>query len=168
MVKWMKKKDDLSVEFIRETFDYDYETGVIKWKTDRRHVSAGDPAGHLMHCGHIKVKINNKAYRAHRLIWVWHYGEYPKYNLHIDHIDGNGANNRIENMRLVTHRENINNREIHRMGKLPGTEKCQTKTKIRWSARIYHDGKKVYLGRYDTEQEAHAAYMEYRIKYNLL
>ena len=60
---------------------------------------------------YLMVKFGNQQYFEHVLIWIWHYGNFEK-GLEVDHIDGYERNNVIENLRLVTHKENMQN--IHK------------------------------------------------------
>jgi len=83
----------------------------------------------------------------------------PK-ELRIDHIDGNGLNNQRSNLRIVTDRQNNQNKLDHRNGKLVGcyfTKNCVSKP---WMARIVVNKKTKFLGYYATEQEGHEAYMK--------
>lgn len=54
----------------------------------------------------IKIKKKNYQIYMHRLVWFWYYGELPN-DAEINHKDGNKANNKIENLEMITHRENI-------------------------------------------------------------
>jgi hypothetical protein len=108
-------------------------------------------AGYLGKDGYIRIKINNKGYTAHRLVYIYHYGDIPN-DLQIDHINGIRDDNRIENLRLVTHQENQWN---------------QTKAKgYYWHkrnktylARIVIDGKLKHIGSFDNEDDARNAYI---------
>lgn len=83
----------------------------------------------------------------------------------IDHINGNKSDNRIENLREVTNRQNNLNKLIHISGKLPG---CYLRNdKKSWSSSISISGKSRYLGSYKTEQEAHTAYLFAAILYGV-
>lgn len=83
----------------------------------------------------------------------------------VDHIDGNIENNRADNLRWVTRRENQQNLKCHREGRLVGC--CLDQTAIRnnlrkvWRAGANKAGKSIYLGHFATEQEAHEAYLSY-------
>lgn len=106
--------------------------------------------------GYIRVRQNNKEYRAHRLIWELHHGEIPSGML-IDHIDGNVRNNDISNLRLATRQQNNANRNKLDSSVLP-------KGVIRYSkyyrARITYNGTTYSLGSYSTVEEAEEAYKE--------
>ena len=58
-----------------------------------------------------KGAVNRSPKRSHRIIWEMHHGPIPK-GMQIDHIDGDCANNKLENLRLATNRENSCNREV--------------------------------------------------------
>ena len=75
---------------------------------------------------------------------------------HIDHIDGNGLNNRRENLRLCTNTENLRNQHSsHGSSKYKGVSWHKRK---KWMARIRVDGVDIYLGVYEEEEAAARAY----------
>ena len=82
-----------------------------------------------------------------------HYGKILK-NLQIDHIDRNKSNNKIENLRLATRKENSRNKSSKGF--------TWSKSSKKWVAQIRVDGTYRYLGLYETEIDAHAAYLQAR------
>jgi len=90
---------------LKELFYYDPDTGEFIRKTaPARNVKIGDVAG-SPHCeGYIEMKVDKKSYLAHRLAWMYITGSFPPDQ--IDHINHNRADNRQENLRPATHREN--------------------------------------------------------------
>jgi hypothetical protein len=132
---------------------YDPDTGKLFWKESRGVVAKGDEAGRLHHKGYVQVGVNGRRYLAHRVAWLLTHGEWPEGQ--IDHINGVRDDNRISNLRVVTHRGNQQNRKEHRHNRLVGaTFICG-----RWQSQIQIDGKRIYIGLFDTEQEAHEAYI---------
>ncbi len=75
----------------------------------------------------------------------------------IDHIDGDGLNNRRSNLRIVTNRQNQQNR-FHSLGKSPYKGINFRRRTNNYQARITVDGKRLFLGSFDTPEKAHAAY----------
>jgi hypothetical protein len=74
----------------------------------------------------------------------------------VDHLDGNGLNNQRANLRIVSRRQNGQNRHHQKTSKFPGVywHKCRQK----WHAQIRINGKVKYLGLYETENDAFEAY----------
>ena len=76
------------------------------YRNDRRNSN-----GSLDKDGYLIIKVKGKQFKAHRIVWLLCKGDFPK--LVIDHIDRNRLNNKIENLREVTPKENFQNRTIH-------------------------------------------------------
>jgi hypothetical protein len=116
------------------------------------------PIGHTDSKGYRKTKIDGHAYAVHRLMWLWHYGDWPKGD--IDHADGNPANNDITNLRDYTRSQNVQNSARR------GVVHHRNKIARQWSARIYVDGQVRHLGYFATEAEAHGAYLAAKLEYH--
>jgi len=99
-------------------------------------------------------RINNKYVYMHRLIMGLECGDSRK----IDHIDGDGLNNTRNNLRVCTHRQNLQNRGCQHncSSGLKGAYKC-TASKT-WMSRICVNGKDIYLGTFKTSKNAAEAY----------
>jgi hypothetical protein len=155
----------LTVERLREILDYESTTGTFVWR-QRAHRSKyahnaryiGKPAGWLNKKGYVYIKIDAHKYRTARLAWLHFYGSWPK--LHVDHINGDRADNRIANLREVTPQQNSFNLKGHKDSKsgLKGVYWDEARSK--WLSSIFVSGKSVHLGRFDTKQEADAAYRQ--------
>lgn len=174
----VNKEDLLTVEMVREFLDCDVSTGKMIWKVrdvkwfaatghggaqgacNRWNAKkAGKVASHLMKSsGYHRVCIFDIQYLAHRVIWFWHYGEWPKNQ--IDHLDGNRANNAIDNLADKTAAENQRNKKNNSRNKsgFPGVHFNNREEK--WRAKINIDRKPVHLGSFDSPEEAYAVWLE--------
>ena len=164
------------VEYLRECFQYDH--GLLYWKSrPRRHFvteskwkrhethTAGKEAGTVDKAGYKVVRLTHKgrhrSLRVHRIIYALHHGDT---GLLIDHINHDRADNRIENLRAVKPRLNVANRRKRDDGRLRGA--YFDKSKGRWLSQIKVNYKTIYLGRFDTAQQAHDAYMRAHKRFN--
>lgn len=84
----------------------------LRWVDGAKRFKADDPAGYISSSGYVDITINNKLYRAHRIVWVLINKELSK-DKAIDHISGNKSDNRISNLRLATASENSKNRLLN-------------------------------------------------------
>lgn len=152
------KKDLPSLEFLHELFELDVEQGVLRRRITRApNAQAGDAVGSVDSKGYLHVNITGRFYRVHRLIFYMHYGYDPE--THIDHIDCDRRNNRPENLRPATDQQNAGNvprMYAHNTSGFRGVSLNSRSQK--WHAQIKIYGKQTYLGRYDTPEEAAAAY----------
>jgi hypothetical protein len=150
-------KTDLTAEYLREIFDYNPQTGDLHWRIRPAHrVQIGDKAGYSTNNDHVRVTVLSSLYLAHRLIWVYVYGDWPKQQ--IDHINGVRTDNRISNLREASPSENSENlhkcRSHNQCGFLGVYERYG-----RWQARIRTNGITKSLGVFDTAELAHEAYL---------
>ena len=148
-----------SLQRVKELLSYDSETGKLYWKQSvARWIKPGDEAGSYLRCA-VDVTIDTITYRAHRIVWLLVTGNDPGTFL-IDHLDGNPHNNKFQNLRLATSRQNQCNqkRRIDNTSGLKGV--TWDKSRNKWSARIQVKGKYIFLGRHKTKEEAYAAYCE--------
>jgi len=115
---------------------------------------SNDGKGYIF-IGLIKNKVR-KNFKIHKLIQ----SSFQLGSGLIDHINGERSDNRLENLRVVTHRENNQNRKHHREGRLVGASfnKAFAETPKPWQSRIRINGKTKHLGFFKTEIEANKAY----------
>lgn len=125
-----------------------YEDGVLKSKR------TGLPYCNYDRDGYIRVRFDNKEYRAHRIIWEMHNGPIPEGML-IDHIDRDVKNNNITNLRLATRQQNNSNKSG--ISNLP---KGVTRTGGKYRAKITYKGETYSLGTFFTAEEAGREYTE--------
>lgn len=106
--------------------------------------------------GYPSGTIFNKGVLAHRVIWALVTGEWPPGE--IDHIDGNRANNRFDNLRAVTRRQNAKN--IGKMSTNTSGVKgvCWHRVAKKWLAQINVDCTHIHLGLFTDITDAAKAY----------
>src|SRR6516164_5569119 len=144
----------LTADQLREQLDYNPETGVFTWKVNRYGVTIGAEAGNVRNDGYILISVLNKRYLAHRLAWLYSNGEWPTSDL--DHINGQRFDNRIANLRLANRKQSVANRGPRCDNKLG--MKGVYRVGDRFVARIKISGRNIYLGTFDTAEEANEAY----------
>src|SRR5687768_770720 len=98
----------LTAEKLRELMDYNPDTGVFLYRKRRGRRSAGLEAGSIVK-GYRLISLG-KQYSAHRLAWLYVYGEWPAGDL--DHINCVRDDNRIANLREATDSQNNANRTL--------------------------------------------------------
>lgn len=146
----------LTIERLDRLFAIDIANGRLYRKHNSGlHYWVMGEAGSIC-TGHpyVKICIDNNRYYLHDVLWFYEHHQWPRGV--VDHINGDTYDNRIVNLRDVSIRENCNNQEKHRNGKLPGAQWHSGKHV--WYALIRFDGIQYYLGDFKNEREAHEAY----------
>jgi hypothetical protein len=144
-------------DFINKSLSYDSESGVLTWRVGSR---AGKEAGCLRSNGgkYRVVRVANVLLYAHRLAWLLHYGAQPRQV--IDHINGDGSDNRIANLRDVSPVVNSQNqRKAKSNNKKSGLLGVQRNHKG-WQAVISIKGERKCLGTFKTPELAYERYIE--------
>ena len=175
---------ELTAEIVRELLDYNPDTGDLFWKerplkyfkkeVDARKWNA-QWAGKKAFTATIRNKkydtlkgkqgaIFYKKYYAHRIIWLYYYGCWPKDQ--IDHINHDATDYRIINLREVSNFENQKNRTLNKNNKTGHTGVSWNKKENKYRARIKINSKDIWLGYYDSLEEAIEARHLANINYN--
>ena len=173
----MRKSKPLpSQAYLHECFEYDLETGAFKWKPRPLHHFkgtygfhifgsryAGKPAFTCADGGYFRGALDGVIFRAHRVIWKLVTGEEPEM---VDHVNGNGLDNRFSNLRAANSAKNAHNARLRRdtVSGLKGVSFCRTQNK--WMAQIRVNTRTKFLGHFLDKHEAHEAYKQAAIKYH--
>lgn len=149
----------LTAKRLRELLEYQPDTGLFVWLCRTGGTGkAGAIAGTIDSFGYVRIGIDGRVYRAHRLAVFYMNGAWPINE--VDHCDGDKANNRWENLRDVPRITNQQNqRKPHRRGSSGFLGVSLHEETGRWRSRIWVNGRNVSLGLHDTPNEAHAAYV---------
>lgn len=157
--------DKLTQERLKELLDYNPDTGIFQWKIHRSQLAkVGDEAGYLGVKGYIRIRIDGKLYVAHRLAWLYLYGNFPMFL--IDHINGIRNDNRISNLREATVQENARNKTITTRNKSGFKGVSWEKRRNIWVVRINTGDKYAHIGYFDNIEEAAKAYHDASVKYH--
>jgi len=150
------------LQVVQDSLTYNPETGNLTWLKRPRHhfkslnswaswnaLHAGEPAGcptARRYTHYLSICLNNKRYLGHRVAWALHYGAWPTGI--IDHINRDGLDNRLLNLRVVSH--GVNNRNSRRpANNTSGKRGVSYDAKNdKWVAYIDIDGKRKHLGRF--------------------
>lgn len=137
---------------------YDDETGVFTRKiSNSNKCKVGDVAGYVNSHGYRIIRVLSKMYPAHRLAWLYMFGEFPKKE--IDHIDGVKDNNKIKNLRECDKFQNQCNTLARKGSSVKSKGVDFMKNRGKYRARIRVRGKDLHLGLFETELEANDAYL---------
>jgi acyl-CoA-binding protein len=144
-----------SQKILRTLFDYKAITGKLIWKQAPKHNSQvlGEEAGWLRKDGYRAVKVGGKELLSHRAVWIWNYGCIPT-GKEIDHINHQVSDNRLLNLRLVTHDGNCRNRRLRSDNESGHVGVYYSKRKLKWEAYANLRGKRRCLGHFSTIKEA--------------
>lgn len=146
---------------LKKLLRYDQETGVFTWEVaTSKKIFVGQIAGTVTQEGYVRIGALQKYYLAHRLAWLYVNGEMP--DGEIDHINRIRTDNRISNLRAVSRKQNCENlgvRSDNTTG-FRGVRKDNRPGKRPFVARVMNYGKDIYIGSFQTAEEASDAYMK--------
>jgi|SRR5690554_3589982 len=166
MVSVLTREENLTHAYLVKRLNYDPDTGLFTWKS--RPLSdfkgfrswkswntkyAGTVAGTETE-GRIKIRIkvgdnSPVQYMAHRLAWLYVYGEWPPRGKVIDHIDGNACNNKISNLRAVDYVVNNRNKSLQRNNTSGRVGVYKDAVSGKWVAQGVKNRKTFFLGQSD-------------------
>jgi hypothetical protein len=160
------------INYLRECFSYDPETGRFWWKKrpmghfpsaevwlDWNAQHAGSETFLQNSNGYLRAEVRQEGKRlrlaAGRVAFALTYGYWPET---VDHVNGDTTDNRKVNLREATNQQQQWNR--HRT-KRPDKLRGAFFEAGRWTASVNQNRRKIRLGRFDTEQQAHEAYCRF-------
>lgn len=154
----------LTAERLRDLVHYNPDTGVFtRLQVTGKIGKVGDVAGSMIPNGRIEFSVDSKRYLAHRLAWLYMTGNWPKRE--IDHIDGDPTNNRFANLRDVPRHINAQNVRKARANSKSGVLGVKKRYR-KWRAEISVNGKVLFIGSFETRDEAYAAFVEAKRLYH--
>lgn len=165
---------------LRLVIHYDPDTGMFTWKSrplsmfkDRRCWRkwntryAGARAGYVDRGGYIRLAFKCygvRAFSGHRAAWLLYYGEEPCAD--VDHINGVRHDNRIQNLRAATRKQNVRHSGMSSKNTTGYKGVTWDKAKRKFQVGICADGKRIFVGRYKSATEAAKAYDVAASKYH--
>ena len=161
----MKARDYLDVNMLKDELGYCGESGEFFWlkrKPGRR--LSGKVGFIIKKTGYHSIEVFGKGYLSHRFAWAIHYGEWPKGE--IDHINGDKADNKIQNLRCVSRSGNVQNVPKRYGGSSKYKGVSWHKRIKKWQARIRSNNIEKHLGYFDEEEKAYEVYVMYVKKYH--
>ena len=150
------KRLEVSYERVLELFTY--KDGQLFYKENNEPIKVYNTKGHR----YARMKIDQKEYKLHRIIFLYHYGYLPKI---IDHINGDRYDNRIENLREANTYQNRQNSRIYSTSKSGVKNVYWDKKYQKWIVAFSINGKRKYFGCYDNLEEAKQIATSMRDKY---
>jgi hypothetical protein len=139
---------------------FEYRDGKLFWKARKNGRTVGKEAGSVSPShGYRQIHIHYKHYLTHRIVYLMFKGYLPKF---LDHIDGDSSNNKIENLREATAKQNQRNKGIDCRNKTGVKNVSKRGNKYRVS--FTHEGSHIHVGCYDTVHEAAQIAKQTRLK----
>lgn len=152
--------------YFHSLFSYDEETGFLYWKerpptckennifnSRFKNKKVGSvKLGEKSKTPYLTTKVGKKYYAVHRVIFAMCYGYFPE---QVDHIDHNGLNNKLDNLRPSSNKDNSKNLPMQKSNKSGHIGVNWHKAAKKWQARAVDlNGKRIDLGRYDNIEDA--------------
>lgn len=171
----MKGKKWPDMDYVKRRLDCDVESGKIKHKprtpSDFAHTTkpealaksfntrfAGKKWGQISGNGHHLGEIEGYSILAHHVVWMFAHGRWPEMDL--NHINGNPADNRIDNLRIATKEDVARNLSMNVKNTSGVNGVHFNKARGKWEASIKENNKKIFLGRFENMRDAIVARAE--------
>lgn len=153
-------KSSITRDRLDELLEFNPGSAIWTWRITRGGTARkGSRAGSINAIGYEVLRLDQRDYLAHRVVWFWHNGTWP--DGLIDHIDLDRLNNRVFNLRIATAAQNHWNRPPNKRNKSGYKGVIFHKVSGRWAARISASRMKFHIGLFDTAEAAHEAYVAY-------
>lgn len=150
----------MNVDYVLKKFDYNPDTGCLY-----RVLKGGERVESGTECnGYMRSKVKGSLVYNHRIAWCHFYRELPPE--FIDHINKDRKDNSIKNLRACTLSLNQSNRKISSNNTSGFTGVFYISKIKKYKATIYKDSKPIYLGLYNSAEDAHKAYLTAKGKYH--
>lgn len=157
----------ISQSELHRVLDYRPDSGEFTWKVKNggRSTGVGEIAGGRTHNGYWRISIGGIRYLAHRLAWVYVFGEIDN-TKDIDHINGNPLDNRISNLRLATRSQNLLNKGRQKRNTSGIVGVTWNKKSRTWHAKGCLCGKDYFIGAFNSISDAAAARKEFETRHH--
>jgi hypothetical protein len=161
----MASEQVLTQARLKELFHYCPQTGIFT-RIKGAGGKTGSPAGYADSYGYLRIMIDRKMYKAHRLVWLYVYGKWP--DCTIDHRNGIVSDNRMVNIREATRVENQQNLKKRSDNSTGFMNVSFNSKRKKFMSYINYKGKRLYLGSdYDTAEQAHTVFLQAKSEIHL-
>ncbi len=150
--------ETLTQERLKELLSYDAATGEFTWMARKgSRALPGAAAGSNDGQGYVRIAIDGCRYRAHRLAWLYCYGKWPA--AQVDHLNHRRDDNRLSNLREVSHSENQRNASLYRRNTSGELGISLEISRQKWRVLISIDGtgKRKHIGYFSSIEDARSA-----------
>jgi hypothetical protein len=142
---------------IEDAVELNFETGELTWKIRvNPSVQIGQVLGTKHGRGYKFFRLNKQFYFCHKVVWFLAYGKWPEGE--VDHINGVKDDNRPENLRDVTHRQNMQNKKSQTNSTSIYKGVHWHRASKKWRSVIWDGHRKIHVGLFEGEKEAALAY----------
>ncbi len=154
----------ITKDALKDALEYSPDTGQFIWRAGRGRAKKGDQAGCLAKnrrgYSWVQIRIFGHLHSAHRLAWLYHFGEFPQGE--IDHVNQDATDNRIENLKVVDHQGNALNQPMKASNTSGVTGVYWEERTGKWRAEVKVSGVKNRLGRFNSLEDAASAVSSFR------
>ncbi|HCQ2951016.1 TPA: HNH endonuclease [Escherichia coli] len=145
-----------SQSYFNSLYIYNPKTGVILNRWNRKENTT------KFKNGYIKLSLGNEQWLAHRVAWIIHFGSIPE-GMEVDHINHDKADNRIDNLRIVSHSKNMKNVKLKKSNKTGFCGVHLDTVSGKFIAKVKINGVTHTVGRFHNAKDAGDAAMRFRI-----